>query len=180
MTLQNQALEIIKDLDLLAITNKYGEAYLVGNVALNTTVKPDIDIQIYAPQNSWEKSTDEIIDYFKSLGLTDYTKRELTKSHKYLLSFRINRFEQDWSIDITFTEKGDLPYLQDAYKFYLDYKDRLTEEKCELVRRFKQVYLEENKLRNSIAYYIYIGVLEKGITKIEDMRKYIDETKDER
>lgn len=179
MTLQQQAEEIIKELDLLALLNDYGEAHLVGNVALNTTVKPDIDVQIYAPVTTWQANAQKIIDRFAKLKITDYAQRFLTQSHKYLLSFSVNRFGKSWTIDITFVEKGNLPYLRDAYKFYLENKDRLTDESRALIREFKQAYLEENMLHNSVSYYIYQGVLEKGITNLADMRKYVDESKRE-
>lgn len=179
MTLQEQALEIIEKLNLLKILNKYGEAHLVGNVALNTTVKPDIDVQIYVAEKEWDEKTTQIISQFEAMGLTDYITRNLSQSGKKLISFAINKFDKRWTLDITLTQKENSSYLQDAYKFYLDYKDKLTEENTIIIRDIKSKYKEKGLLRNSISFYIYNAVLDENIRTTDEFERYLKKHKND-
>lgn len=176
MTLQEEALSIAKKLNLPEALTRYGETHLVGNIALNTTVKPDIDVQIYVAEDKWDDTAAEIITQFTSMGYTDYITRDLSQSGKKLISFALNEFGKRWTLDITLTQNDDRPYLQDAYKFYLDYKDKLTDENTATIREIKSGFKEKGLLKNSLSFYIYKAVLDDGIKTAAEFEQYLQGT----
>ena len=60
MSLQTEGEGIVKDLALDELLNRFGEAHLVGNLALSTTVKPDIDYLVYLEQDKWTSTIQEL------------------------------------------------------------------------------------------------------------------------
>jgi len=171
--LQERAECILGDLNLIDLLSEYGETYLVGNVLFKTTVKPDIDIQIYSLPSNWQIISDSIINRFLDMGLSQFVQRELEQCGKHLTSFDyVDEKNTRWTIDITQTEPSE-SYLKDSYRFYLDYKDKLTEEKVNIIRGLKQHFHNENKLYHSMGYYIYRAVLDKEATTPEDIYSYL-------
>ncbi len=172
MDLQRRGEELIKELGLQELLDSYGEAYLVGNLALGTTVKPDIDFQIYPTSPLWTDSAKDIAKEIAQKTNVSFRLYELKKSKKLLLSINLIDNGINWDIHITFTNKnGD--YLTDSYKFLVDYQDRLTDDDREVIKRLKQHYLRINALKNSISYYIYRAVLDEGISSLSDFEKYL-------
>jgi len=176
MNIQEQALEIIDNFSLLERLNQYGEAHLVGNVALNTTVKPDIDIQIYSDKDKRTDISDKIIEEFTQLGLTDYITRGLKQSGKHLTSFDYISEGTKFTIDITQTEPSE-DYMHDAYRFLLDYRDKITSEKADTIRKLKSYFREKHMLHNSMSYYIYIAVTDFHAKSVDDIYKYLENNK---
>ncbi len=170
--LQDTALELISKYGLINILSRFGETHLVGNVALGTTVKPDIDIQIYSDPTSWEKNAAQIINSFAKLGLDDFVQRDLKESGKYLISFATVIDGTRWTIDITQTVPSE-DYLKDAYTFLLEYKDRLTTTNTRTIRSLKKYFLNRRMLHNSMSYYIYRAVLDYNIKNTKEMFGYL-------
>lgn len=175
--LQSKAEELITKLGILTSLSKIGEVHLVGNVAFKTTVRPDIDIQLYAGEFK-DSLVREVGDTLKQVGLVIRSSYLLKKSGKYLFicEYLVGNFM--WNFDVSLTTKSN-DYTKDSYRFYLDYKDKLDEEKRKLIKSFKNLLSGEKINNDNISYYIYLGVLEKGIKSISDMRKYLDEIKEE-
>ncbi len=172
MDLQARGEEILEKLFLPQGLEKIGEAYLVGNLALKTTVKPDIDIQIYSKPFSWEDNSRKIVEYFKKFGLTDYVCRKLKESNKDLTSFKYVFEDTTWNIDITQTTPSD-NYLQDAYRFYLKYIKLFTPQKTKTIRDLKTDFYKINMLHHSLSYYIYLAVLENKAKDKNDILRYL-------
>lgn len=173
MDLQNKAEKIADKLNLPQGLRSIGEAYLVGNVALKTTIKPDIDIQIYSLPSNWESNSRKVITYFADLGLIDFISRELKESNKHLLSFSYVENNLRWTIDITQTTKSS-DYLSDAYCFYLDYHQRFTPEKIEIIKNLKSYFLNQGMLHKSMSFFIYQAVIDENAITVDDIYKYLD------
>lgn len=178
MTLQQQAEELLTKLDLVHKLGQFGEAHVVGNVAFATTTKPDIDIQIYCNLH-YEDAAKSIIEELTKIGLTDIRERRLKKSKKYLFLAKFADGDVVWDLDITLTQPST-DYIRDSYRFFQDYSPKMTDEKRNLIIKFKQDFTAEKIAGDNPAYYIYLGVLEKGITTDADMRKYLDEMRKHR
>ena len=172
MTLQQQAENIIADLKLVEKLSGFGEVHVVGNVAFETTTKPDIDIQIYCDLH-YEEAATLIIQELMSIGLTDIKERRLKKSKKYLILAKYTNEDIAWDIDITLTQPNQ-NYLKDSYQFYLDYLPKLTDDKRNLIIEFKETFAKNKVSGDNSSYYIYKGVLDENITNEADMAKYFE------
>ena len=172
MTLQEQGEAIIAKLKLNELLNNYGEAHLVGNLALHTTVKPDIDYIIYCNYSDWIGIVSGLKADFEQIEHTDFEERELKESGKYLITFKHLENMTEWSIDITLSEKGG-DYLTDSYQFFLDFGDKFTPEVVNTILPIKKYFHDKRMLRNSMSYYIYRAVIDEGATKVADIYDYL-------
>ena len=68
-TLKQEALGIIDELSLLDFLVSLGESWLVGSVALDLIVKPDIDIHLLIDHDDLLKTSDQIYHYLLTLAL---------------------------------------------------------------------------------------------------------------
>jgi len=178
MTIQEQAENILGKLQLVEKLSPFGEVHPVGNVAFKTTIKPDIDIQIYCPTH-YEDTSGEIIALLTEIGLTNIKERRLKRSKKYLILGEYKEGETIWAIDITLTQP-DKRYIRDSYQFFLDYSPKVTPEKLALIMDFKQTFAESKIAGDNPAYYIYLGVLDEGITHFPEMTRYLEKMKNAR
>lgn len=176
MTLQQQGEDIATKFRFANILNQYGEAHLVGNLALGTTVKPDIDYLIYCDKDEWNNITCGLKTDFAKLTITGYEERELKESGKYLITFKYKGEGTEWSIDITLTAKGG-DYLTDSYQFFLDYHERFTPTIIKTVVRLKKYFYNKKMLRNSMSYYIYRAVIDENAKTITDIYDYLKRNK---
>ncbi len=176
MTLQEEGELIVANLRLPETLNQFGEAHLVGNIALHTTVKPDIDFVIYCEPTEWEAIVSGLKTAFSATGHDKYEERELKQSGKYLITFEHQEGSNPWSIDITLTQKGE-SYLTDSYQFYLDYKEKFTPEIVRIILPLKEYFLKKRMLRNSMSYYIYRAVIDEDATTVTDIYDYLKKNK---
>ena len=76
--LRKEALQIVERLGLLSLLNAYGEARIVGSVALDLIVKRDLDIHVlleaYTPMEVAQELVHELlcIDGIREVRITDY------------------------------------------------------------------------------------------------------------
>lgn len=171
MTLQEEAEKLISTVGIVDKLSQFGETHIVGNVAFGTTTKRDIDIQIYCDLH-YEDAAVEIIRALTKIGLADIRERRLKKSNKYLILAKY----KDWDIDITITQPST-NYLKDSYQFYLDYHPKVTPERLELIMKFKEKFAHNKISGDNSSYYIYLGVLDKGISTCADMEKFLNRMK---
>ncbi len=172
MTLQEEGERIVANLRLEETLNLFGEAHLVGNIALSTTVKPDIDFVIYCEPTEWKNIVSDLKTAFLATDHHNYEERELKQSGKYLITFEHQEEDTLWSIDITLTKKGG-NYLTDSYRFCLDYKDKFTPKIIKTILPIKKYFYKKNMLRNSMSYYIYRAVIDEGATSVTNVYDYL-------
>jgi len=175
MTIQEQAENILAQLQLVEKLSQFGEVHPVGNVAFKTTIKPDIDVQIYCPTH-YEDTSCKIIEVLADLGLTNIKERRLKRSKKYLILSQYKEGETVWDFDITLTQP-DKRYIRDSYQFFIDYSPKVTPEKLALIMDFKQTFSKSKIAGDNPAYYIYLGVLDENITHLPEMTKYLEKMK---
>lgn len=175
MTLQEQAENLITDTSILTKLAEFGEVHVVGNVAFATTIKPDIDIQIYCALH-YEEASPAIIEVLTGLGLTNIQERRLKKSKKYLILGKYIDHDVVWDIDVTLTQPNT-DYLKDSYKFYQDYAPKITEGKRNLIIAFKERFTNEKISGDNAAYYVYLAVLDNDVKNDLEMKKYLDSRK---
>ncbi len=170
MTLQEQAEKLIIDLNLVEILSEFGEAHIVGNVAFGTTVKPDIDIQLYAPGH-YEEVARGVTEKLQEIGLTEICERRLKRSKKYLITGILHHNDVEWALDVTMTQP-DKRYIRDSYQFYLDYAPKMTDKKRELILEFKKYFADTKVTGDNSAFYIYTAVLDDNLETAEEIEKY--------
>ncbi len=176
MANQEGALKVIDKLGLAKLLNDVGEAHLVGNAALGTTVKPDIDYLVYLDRNGWADVVSNLKSKFSELGVNSYEERLLKESDKYLITFHYQEGDTEWSIDITLSDKtGD--YLTDSYQFYLDFHEKFTPEVVARIIPLKEHFYQKGMLRNSMSYFIYRAVIDEGATSVNDIYDYLERNK---
>ncbi|MBU0976216.1 MAG: hypothetical protein ABIE03_05755 [Patescibacteria group bacterium] len=77
-SLHKKALEIIKDLKLIELLNKFGEVHVVGSVELKLMSWPDIDVVVLSEPNvtNFLKVINELFtkDDVYSINLQDFRK----------------------------------------------------------------------------------------------------------
>lgn len=173
--LQQEGLELLKNTRLLEKLSEVGEVHLVGNMAFETTIKPDIDIQIY-PKASFEETTTQILTILTALKVKEVVVRKLKISKKTLILGKYSFKENTWNVDIALTNKS-YDYKYDSYQYYLDYHQDFTAEKRELIIQFKKELCSDRIIFDNPSYYIYRGVIEENIKTLEEMKQYLEKMK---
>lgn len=173
MDLQKKAELIVNEYEFEEILNSFGEAHIVGNVALKTTVKPDIDFQIYAKKENFQLLANKIMEKLLELKPNTIESHKLAQSDKYLVTATFIENKIIWTLDISLTEPNK-DYLKDAYRFYVDFNSKLNDTNRSIIKKLKLDFLKENRLKNSMAYYIYRAVIDEGATTSNDVLKYIN------
>jgi hypothetical protein len=168
--LQDKTEQIIEKLQLEEKLLSFGEVHLVGNAALKTTVKPDIDYQIYTENRKFLNSAISIKEILEGCDIKDVTIRELKQSNKVLVTGKY----QEWAIDISLTEPQN-DYLNDAYAFYKEFYDKFNETNRKIIIKLKKYFLKKKMLWNGMSYYIYRAVIEESAIKPEDIFNYLKE-----
>jgi hypothetical protein len=169
--LQEKAEEIISKLSLNEKLEPLGEAHLVGNVALRTTVKPDIDFQIYAEEDKFSENAEKVKSIMESSGISEVVSRELKQSNKVLIT-GIYYEPQPWTVDVSITVPQD-NYLNDAYAFYKVFSDKFNEVNRKTTVSLKKYFLKRKMLWNGMSYYIYRAVLDEDCKNPEDIFGYL-------
>lgn len=174
--LQEQGEEILKKLQLLDKLSPFGEVHLVGNMAFETTIKPDIDLQIY-PNDRFELTADKIKETLEKLGISKVIIRKLRISKKTLILGKFSSQGLIWNVDIALTNKNN-DYIYDSYQYYLDSKDKMTPEKRELIIEFKKEFCNNKIVFDNPSFYIYRGVIENNIQTTKEMATYLAEARE--
>lgn len=175
--LQEQAREVLDDLNLTKILSKYGEIKIVGSVALGLMTWPDIDIDL--------KSKDEINneDYFeiikqifsqkniKKLILIDNRSSfEKNRPKSMYIGIIYNFNSVDWKIDVRYLNSISA-WAEDDIK---PIKAKLSEDKIRAILEIKTTFHDHPKYRREFSGYdIYSAVLDKNIFTIEEFSEYL-------
>jgi hypothetical protein len=170
--LQLEAEELINALKL--DYSNLGEFHLVGNAALGTTVKPDIDYQLYPNDLIYQEVAEKIQLDLAQKGLIQTVIRDLKQSNKYLVTGNFNYKGRLWTIDISITEPQE-EYIDDAYEFLKNYYDKINDNNRPVIIRLKQFFLKKDMLWNGMSYYIYRTVLDNGGKTARDVFDYLKE-----
>lgn len=167
-TLKLEALAILDRLTLMELLQPFGEAQVVGSVALDLLVKLDIDIHLLVNAPDLLSIVDCIYhslfdrEHIHEVRITDYRKDGGVK-------LGIDAYpgaSGNWSIDIWVTDHPETT----AFSFTERLMHALQPEHREIILRLKQYYHQAGLLRDGLSLLIYKAVVEQGVRTIEEFQ----------
>jgi len=175
--LQRQANEVLDSLNLIKVLSKYGEAKIVGSLALGLMTWPDIDIDLKSKVEINDQDYFEIVKYvfgqenIKKLTLIDNRESfEKNRPRSMYLGISYNLNGIDWKIDIRYLDSVDA-WAEDNLK---QIKARLTEAKVKAILEIKTAFHNHPKYRREFSgITIYEAVLYKNISTVEEFKEYL-------
>ena len=171
VTLKSEAEGIVRKLSLHELLKRYGEARVVGSVALDLVVKKDIDIHVLTGEHDLFRVVDSVyralLEYedIRDVRISDYRERAG-------ILVGIDTYPGDsgnWSIDIWITDRAD------TTGFAL--VDRLSKElrpqHREAILEIKRVYYRQGLLRDSMSNTIYEAVMKAGVRDLAGFQRFL-------
>jgi hypothetical protein len=171
-SLVQEANSIVRDLKLLEILQSYGEARIVGSVALDLVVKLDIDLHLLAGTPDLLSVVDGIYhrllvrEAVHEVRITDWRTAGGVK-------IGIDCYPAssgDWSIDIWVTDRPEAT----AFAFVDRLLRDLQPEHRAAILTIKNYFHQQGLLRDGISPVIYKAVLEAGVRTVEEFQSYRD------
>ena len=169
--LKSEAEAIIEDLGLLELLAPFGEARVVGSVALNLIVKLDIDIHLLIRDGSTEDVADRV---YCELAAHD----RVTKAHVHDyrsqggLKVGIDAYpgeSGDWSIDIWVTDKPETV----GFNLVDRLSRNLTADDRKAILSIKRHYVDRGIYKAGLGSLICEAVADRGIRTVEDFESFL-------
>ena len=170
--LRDEAFEIIEAFGFLEMLGQYGDARLVGSVALDLVVKPDIDFHLVIDRSDVVNVAESI----KSSLIADERIREIRVSYyleNYSLKIGIDSLpgrSAEWSIDIWITSDVSTTGFEETERI----RSLLDEEKRDKVLELKRFYFGKGQLHNGMSSTIYRAVLDYGVSNLDEFQNYFE------
>lgn len=167
---KQQAMAILNELQLIEKWNAVGNCFIVGAVAYDLIVEPDIDLETFceAPNPSDIMSELSLLTLNKNvveLKYRDYTGTDFN-GHYFKLIYQAEEIE--WNIDMwLFSNKRKGALSKDLVPFM---KENLTEDTRKAILDIKEALLQLNEEFSSI--FIYQAVLEFGVRNIDSFLQW--------
>ena len=169
--LKQEAENILGELSLIGILKKYGEARVVGSVALDLIVKRDVDIHVLVEEPYLLDVADRIYHElvgrgdFKEIRISDYSEREgmLVAIDNYPGT------SGGWSIDIWVTNNPE----RTGFALYERLNSQLNPEHRKEIMEIKEYYHQQGQLRDSLSTAIYEAVIDAGVWDLNRFREYL-------
>jgi hypothetical protein len=171
--LRDEAFEIIEKFGFLEMLGQYGDVRLVGSVALDLVVKPDIDFHLFISKSDVVniaksiKSSLVSDERIREIRVSDYLEND---SLKIGIDSLLGR-SAEWSIDIWITSDIDTTGFEETDRIM----SLLNEDNRNTILELKRVYLGRGQLHDSMSSVIYQAVLEDGVSNLEGFEKYLEE-----
>ena len=172
-SLKQEAEQIVWDLAILEFLQRYGEAQLVGSVALDLVVKRDVDLHV-------------LVDIPDLLGVVDAVYRYLLKQ-EHIHEVRISDYRErggvkvgvdayagisgDWSIDIWVTDQAETT----GFELVNRLRERLKPEHRKVILEIKREKHRQGQLRDGLSKLIYEAVVEKGVRSVGEFNQLLAE-----
>jgi hypothetical protein len=165
-----EALQIIEELGLLTFLNTLGSAHLVGSVALDLIVKPDIDFHLLVNHHDLMGTSSTVTAYLldqpkvREVRVTDWRKEGGIK-------LGVDHYPGEiavWSLDIWITDREETGGMAALEEF----SQLLTPKHKEIILEIKRYYYEQNLLRDGISLQIYTAVLKEDIQSIVEFEAW--------
>jgi hypothetical protein len=163
--LKREAEGIIEELDLLRLLSAYGEARIVGSVALDLIVKLDIDIHLLVDNPDVLEAVNRISNSL--LTYENVPEVRITKIPGHGIKVGVDRYPSgsgDWSIDILVTNDPNSTAFDSVERL----RASLTPEQRETILALKRHYYAEGRLRDGMSHRIYTAVVERGVRTIDE------------
>jgi hypothetical protein len=167
---QQEAFQIIEELNLIDYLTTLGRAHLVGSVALDLIVKPDIDLHLLLDHPNLIETSSTVTAYLldqlkvREVRVTDWRKEGGIK-------LGVDQYPGEsavWSLDIWITDReetGGMAAMEEFSKL-------LTPKLREIILEIKDYYHRQDRLRDGISLQIYTAVLKDGVKTIEEFEDW--------
>jgi len=168
MSLREEALSIVSELNLLDTLGRHGRAELVGSVALDLVVKLDIDVHLLVEGPDLIPVVNRI--YPELLGHPKVKEVRITDYRDGSVKVGVDRYPSasgNWSIDVYVTNRPE----KIAFSYVADLRDRLDDETRAAIMDIKRHYHAEGLLRDGMSYRIYEAVTRRGARTISDFQR---------
>jgi len=169
--LKAEAESIVRDLHLLEMLRIHGDVRIVGSVALDLVVKPDIDIHVVTETEDLLSVADAVYHSLlaqagvKHVRISDYRERGGMKvgvdSHPGRLA--------KWSIDLWLTNDRETT----GFILVDRLARQLTGEHREAILAIKQALYAEGKLQDGLSTHTYAAVVEHGVRSVVEFQDYM-------
>ena len=171
--LRDEAFEVIRELNLLDILKKHGVTKLVGSVALDLIVKPDIDFHLLIKDPDLLGKVNKVyrilLEHPKisEIRISDYRPGGVKIGiDQYRGEFR------NWDIDIWISDKLE----SIAFEQTKTILSKLTAQNRETIINIKQHYYRLGQLRDGLSLKIYNAVLSYDVKSIDGFERYLATT----
>ena len=170
--LKREAEGIIEELNLLRLLTAYGDARVVGSVALDLIVKLDIDIHVLVRNEDLLEVINDIYrkllnhDSVHEVRISDYRDQGVKLGIDFYPGVSGN-----WSIDIWVTNKVE----ETGFEMIERLRGEMSMEHRKNIMAIKSYYHEGGLLRDGISSLIYSAVVEKGVQNVNEFMKNLDE-----
>jgi hypothetical protein len=169
--LKREAESIIKNLSLLEILSKYGDARVVGSVALNLIVKRDIDLHVVVKTDNLFEVVDQIYPtLLGEKGVTDI--RIFDYREKGGIKVGIDSYSGlsgDWSIDLWVTNLPETTGFALADRL----TQQLTNQQRKAILKIKKALHSRSELRDGISTQIYAAVVDNDVRTVIEFEEII-------
>ncbi len=167
--LKAEAEAILDGLSLLPVLRRYGDARVVGSVALDLIVKLDIDVHVLI-------SDPDLLSVAQSVSrhLLDQAHVHEVRLSDYRASGAVKvgvdaypGHSGIWSIDVWITNRPETIGFALVDRF----KDSLSPEQRAAILQIKRHYHERGELRNGLSGLIYEAVVDRAVRSVEEFGK---------
>lgn len=179
-SLQEEALWILEDLDLLAVIGAISEPEVVGSVKNGLMIMPDIDI------HAWMEEPDlgAVADLFPALMKMptiqmahfnnyrelrrDFRKDRVNFPHAYYVGLRTTQPSGEWKIDMWFGKRGEVGDY-DATEL-----DTMTDEQRLVILRLKEMWKDGKGYRDGVlSTDFYKAIMRHDVKDEEGFIEYL-------
>jgi hypothetical protein len=171
MSLREEALQVIEELDIMGLLRSYGKADVVGSVALDLIVKRDIDIHVLTFLQDPFGLVGEILPvlldkkWARNLRVDKFTGKKAVK-------VALDAYPGPtgpWDIDIWITNEVS----STAFESTKILQEELTPIQRESIIEIKEYYHSLGVLRNGLSSRIYDAVVNYGVRTVQDFKNYL-------
>jgi hypothetical protein len=174
--LTQEAHTIIKELSLLEMLRRYGDARLVGSVPLDLIVKLDIDIHVLVSNRDLLNTVDSI--YHRLLENEQIREVRISDYRPDGVKISVDSYpgtSGDWSIDIWITSQVETT----GFSFVEHIQRELLPVHRSAIMDIKRSYHDQGLLRDGISMRIYQAVLDYGVRSVKAFHHFLDEQNQE-
>lgn len=167
---QQQAQEIVEELQLLQKWHTVGDCYIVGATAYNLIVTPDIDLETFCDEPNPKHIMQQLASLVAhpnvlALNYHDYTQMDF-QGHYFKLTYTHNSI--DWTIDMwLFSNNRRGALSRDLVPFM---NSHLTDDTRDIILTIKEALIQRKLNFSSI--FIYQAVLEFEIQTIDQFLEW--------
>lgn len=176
--LQNEAQQVLADLNMTEMLSKGGVLRQTGSSTLGLMVWRDIDLQVSSPGLAIEQAfaflqpllTHPRVRQVRYLRQSDHFKVDGLDERYFFMVFYEQEGRAEWKLDISFwLGEGIHPEpFQEAVE------KQLTPEARLIILRIKDVWYQLPAYRNTVASTdIYDAVLQHGVRTLDDFDRYL-------